>query len=372
MADAQSKTLTPLLILRILEEFSDEKHPLTREEIERILEERYSITMERKAFFRHIEHLNELDDVDIRRVTVKPKDADKKACAGFYIADRTFSEMELRVIIDALSGSRYLSQWETEDLVLRLSGLFNRNFQKKISAYQFVGRGNKTENETLMLNLEIIDEAMAEHKQIRFALLRTGKNGEKELSDWQNEGCTPIRYFVKEHNYYLVGIHDWDGKLYVVSYKLSDMVNVEKLDEPGEDIRSIPEYKNGIDWQKFLREHPALDNLRGKPELCTFHCHRWMLDEIKSHFGDELRVKRLVPKVNPPAVGSYFGAANTMLLEVSVITDPYAAMQFAWYHPEGVWLVSPDHAYEALRWRLDQQQRRYKYIEENYKQSIED
>ena len=39
MRKIQPKTLTPLLMLRILEEYSDEKHPLTREEIERILEE---------------------------------------------------------------------------------------------------------------------------------------------------------------------------------------------------------------------------------------------------------------------------------------------------------------------------------------------
>ena len=55
MRKIQSKTLTPLLMLRILEEYSDEKHPLTREEIERILDEEYGITMERKAFFRHID-----------------------------------------------------------------------------------------------------------------------------------------------------------------------------------------------------------------------------------------------------------------------------------------------------------------------------
>ena len=145
MAHTQSKTLAPLLILRILEEFSDEKHPLTREEIERILDEEYGITMERKAFFRHIEHLQELEDVDLRRVTVKPKDAEKNACAGFFLADRTFTEMELRVIIDALSGSHYLSQWETEDLVRRLAGLSTRKFRKKMSSYQFIGSGSKTD-----------------------------------------------------------------------------------------------------------------------------------------------------------------------------------------------------------------------------------
>lgn len=367
MASVQSKTLTPLLILRILEEYSDEKHPLTREEIESILAEEYGITMERKAFFRHIEHLQELEDVDLRRVTVKPKDPEKSACAGFYLADRTFSEMELRVIIDALSGSRYLSQWETEDLVQRLSSLSTRHFQKKMSAYQFVGRGSKTENETLMLNLEIIDEAITEHKQIRFALLHTGNDGKKELSDWRNETCTPVRYFVKEHDYYLVGVHSFEDKLNVVSYTLSSIVNVEKLEEPAQDIRSLPEFKNGIDWQKFLREHPALDNLRGKPELCTFLCYRWMVDDIKSHFGDELRIRQLSKEENEAVVGFLVGASKNWLVEVSVVTDPYAALQFAWNHPLDMWLVAPDHANQVLRRRFEHQQQRYENIAKNYR-----
>lgn len=367
MARSQSKTLAPLLILRILEERSDEQHPITREEVSRILEEEYGITMERKSFFRHIQHLKELDGVDIHRVTVKAKDSDTKVCAGFYLADRLFTEMELRVIIDALSGSRYLSQWETEDLVARLSQLSTRNFRKKIAAYQFVARGNKTSNETLMLNLEIIDEALVSHKQIRFTLLRTESDGSKVPSDWRNEVCTPVRYFVKDHAYYLVGVHTFREKLLTVSYKLSDMVNVEVLDAPAEDIRSIPEFRHGVDWQKFLREHPALENLRGKTELCTFLCYRWMLDDIKSFFGDDLRIRQLSQEENNAVADFLPGTAKKMLVEVSVITDPFAAMHFAWYHPEGIWLIAPQSATRSLRFRLHSQQQKYEKLKKLYK-----
>ena len=62
MRKIQPKTLTPLLMLRILEEYSDEKHPLTREDIERILDEEYGITLERKAFFRHMRKFSAEND----------------------------------------------------------------------------------------------------------------------------------------------------------------------------------------------------------------------------------------------------------------------------------------------------------------------
>ena len=363
MRKIQSKTLTPLLMLRILEEYSDEKHPLTREEIERILDEEYGITMERKAFFRHIEHLTELEDLDIRRVTVKPKDTEKNACAGFFLADRKFTEMELRVIVDALSGSHYLSQWETEDLVRRLAGLSTRQFRKKMSSYQFIGCGSKTENKTLMLNLEIIDEAIAEHKRIRITRLCYQNDGTLAESETSQEICTPLRYFVKEGEYLLMAIHDWMGEPEITSYSLSRVANVEKTDFAAEDVRSIPKYKNGINWQTYLREHPITYLSQEKPVLCTFLCLRWMLEEMKIRFGDELRIRQL-SAAEKEAIGKVLEGPvkKDWLIEVSVITDPFVAKQFAWENPNDVWLTGPEEFRKRLHRQFEVKQKRYEQL----------
>lgn len=365
MAYVQSKTLTPLLILRILEEYSDENHPITREEIERILEDEYGILMERKTFFRHIENLQELDDVDIRRVMVKPKNIEKAPCAGFYIADRRFTDTELRLIIDALSASPYLSSWETEDLAERVARLSSRHFQKKIAAYEFVGQGGKTENETMLLNLEIIDDAIMGGKQIRYDMLHTGNDGKKELSDYLGEVCTPVRYFVREQRYYLVGLRREDGELQPFSLSISDMTNLEITNLPAEDIRSIPEFKNGIDWQKFFREHPVMYWLRGKSELCTFLCARWMVDDIKARFGSELRIRKLSEKENA-ALSDIAAAKKGWLVEVSVITDPMAASKFAWQNPNEVWLVAPQGRAKELCRQLGIKREGYEKLIEIY------
>lgn len=367
-----SKTMAPLLILQYLKEHSDEHHPVIREQIEAHLEV-YGITLERKAFFRHMENLKEMleetDDIQLmRRDTVRPADPNRKPCAGFYVTDRTFSDGDLRVIIDSLSGSRFLSEWETEDFVSRLASLSSRHFQKRMSAYQFVGGGNKTVNKTLLLNLETIDDAIAQHKQICFDWLVTNKQGEKEIYHSEHlvnkEHCTPVRYFVKDQTYYLVGVIRFDEKSHLTSYDLSTMTNVEILDKPAVDFHTVPGFKKGVDWTKFLREHPTLDNLRGKPELCTFHCKRYALDEIQGHFGDELRVS---PAQHSRTKRGKDGAEETAyedLLEVSVITDPYAAMRFTLQHLDHIWLISPYRANQSLRWRLEKQMRYYDQLEE--------
>lgn len=366
MADAQSRTLAPLLILRILEEYSDENHPLTREDIEHILDEKYSITMERKAFFRHIEHLNELENVDIRRVTVKSKTPDSKACAGFYLTGRLFSEMELRLIIDSLSGSRYLSNWETKDLVERLAGLSGKHFKQKFNHYLYTmnDRG-KTENRTLLYNIENIEKAMDEKKMITFDMIATTPDGEKRITA-AKQHATPIQLLVKDQTYYLLTIdaseHIKAGYL-IAGYPLDWLANVEVSDMPATDIRKFPEFKHGIDLNKLLREHPSLDNFYGKPELCTFHCKCWMLDQIKGYFGPEVRVSPVEHRQTKTSSDGNTQMRTEKMLEVSVITDPYAAMRFARDNPEGIWLIAPQFANKNLRHRLETQLNYYSYLD---------
>lgn len=382
MAHLQPKTLTPLLMLRILEEYSDEQHPLTREEIERLLDEKYGITMERKAFFRHIKSLQGLTDegIYVYRTTVKSKDPDEAKCAGFYLSDRKFNELELRIIIDALSGSHYLSQKETEDLVKQLAGLGSRYFQSKMKAYQFVGRGGKTENRNLMLDLETIDEAISESKQISFDTLCINSRGEQVVSDRPKVVCTPIRYFVKDRNYYLIVAKTVDadllqyksfgfkeGDLQLEAYILSNVTNVEKLDLSAQDYRSLPEFRQGMDWQKLLREHPTMQLLWYKPELCTFLCTRNKIEDIKSHFGDDLRIRQLNDAEFEKASEIFHEKiAGDSLVEVSVITDRYEAATFAATYHFGLWVISPKPARAIVRSLSVSLLERYDQLEQHY------
>lgn len=382
MRNIQPKTLTPLLMLRILEEYSDEKHPLTREEIERILDEEYGIAMERKAFFRHIKTLQELTDegIYVYRTTVKSKDPDESKCAGFYLGDRKFNELELRIIIDALSGSRYLSQKETEELVKQLASLGNRYFQRKMKAYQFIGHSSKTENKNLMLDLEIIDEAISEAKQISFDTLCINSRGEQVVADRPKVVCTPIRYFVKDRNYYLVVAKTVDadllqyksfsfqeGDLQLEAYILSNVANVEKLDLPAQDYRSLPEFRQGMDWQKLLREHPTMQLLWYKPELCTFLCVRNKIEDIRTRYGDDLRIRQL-NDVEFEKINALFKEEllRDSIVEVSVITDRYDAAEFAQQYSFGLWVIAPKPARAIARSLFVSQLERYDWLEQHY------
>ena len=370
MASVQPKTLAPLLILRVLEDHSDENHPLTRENIEDLLYKEYGIAMERKAFFRHIENVRAIyktGPISIRWKNIKPDPNERKHCKAYYLQNDKLSEIDLRVILDALSGSSYLSRQETNELADRLISLCPKPLQKRAVSYQRIGYAGKTDNDAILMNLETIDKAITEHKQIHLDFIHIKSDGTRVVRKDSGTVCTPIKYFVKGHNYYLVGVHSQEGNLKLVSYRLSDIACAEVTDAPAPDYRMIPEFKHGVNWDKLLQEHPTLNRLQEKPILCSFLCLRWQIDDLKRHFGSLFRIRKLSDSEYEKSSKIISGKVEKReLLEVSVITDPLAAAEFACTHTVGMWLISPREARKALCFQLRSRLGQWERLEQNY------
>ena len=360
MADTQSKTLAPLLILKILEKYSDEQHPMTRKQIETILLEDYGIEMERKTFFRHIQNLNELVDVDICEIEHAKPTKDAKPCSVFYLRDRSFTDMELRLIIDSLSGNYFISESETTELIQRVAELSSKHFQKKIKHYKFMKHRGKTTNSTALYSLEVIEEAIVKKQKLTFNPIFTDTSGARTPSKYFRAPITPIQTLVKGQTYYLIGLQD--GALH--SWRISDIANITILDEPAEPLPA--QFKNGIDYDKLLREHPDMSRFEDDAQLCTFHCHKSMLPYFQEYFGMELRVSPVQHELPLTFTDPSKGTRPVDLLEISVITTPSAAVDFSIKHMEWVWLVAPVNAVRSIRLRISQQQKRYDYLAHTY------
>jgi hypothetical protein len=309
-----------------------------------------------------MEHLTELDDVDIRRVDVN---VNQKSCAAFYLADRTFTDSELRLIIDSLSGNCFISDTETQDLIQRVASLSSRHFRNKIGHYKFINDRGKTTNSTIIYNLEQIEDAITEKKKIIFNPVRTNKAGQQETSFYYRAPLTPVQTIVQGQRYYLLYLDE--GRL--GSYPITRMANVEIVDEPAENVQTI--WPNGIDYNRLLREHPDLICMHHKAELCTFRCSPSMLNDIKAYFGSDLRISPVHQSRTITFRDGKQDEISEDMLDVSVITDTAAAMQFAWENLDTVWLIAPAHTNCTIRKRLEYARGYYDFLEDTIGAGIE-
>ena len=152
----EPKKLALLRIWQILQKHSDYNHPLTQEDIISYLYLEYGITMERKAVGKNIADLREAG-IEIGSCR-----------SGSYIDSREFEDSELRLLIDGVLQSKYITAKHSKDLIDRLCGLSNKYFRSHVKNVYSVNEWSKTENQAIFYNIDVIDEAIETGKMVQY------------------------------------------------------------------------------------------------------------------------------------------------------------------------------------------------------------
>ena len=163
----ENKKASILLILKVLEEYSDENHFLTQQDIINKVNEIYGIELERKSVAFSIYLLQELD-----------YDINKSPKGGYALLSRTFDNSEIRFITDALFSMKSLSKKQATTLSKKLNSCLSKYQRKEYNYIYKSGDFNTYENKDLFYTLELIEEAKKKGKRISFQYLSFNENGE--------------------------------------------------------------------------------------------------------------------------------------------------------------------------------------------------
>jgi predicted DNA-binding transcriptional regulator YafY len=319
MPGVEPKKMALWRIQQILFERTDADHPLKQEDIARILEIEYGIELERKAIGRHIADLKDagVDIVQCRE--------------GSYIASRDFDDSELRLLIDAVLQSKYISQNHSKDLIEKLSKLSNKHFKSHINHVHSVGDWSKTENKDVFYNIEIIDEAITNGKRIKYTYNLYGVDC--KLHERKEHTVSPYQLILHNQRYYLMGLnHRWGDMSH---HRLDKITNIEILDDVATPLRSLDGYKRGIDYKKLSSTMPYL--YTDEPERVTFVADEFVVDQIVDWFGESVYMKDIGDKKVQVEV------------KVSPIAMEYWALQFSKF----VEVKSPMHLRNKIKDALE-------------------
>lgn len=194
MRMVENKKASIILILKVLEEYSDEDHYLTQQEIIDKVYENYGIELERKSIAYSIYLLQELD-----------YDINKSPRGGYALLSRTFDNSEIRFITDALFSMNSLSKKQAFDLSKKLNSCLSK-YQRKNYDFIYKNGDFKTyENKDLFYTLELIEEAKKVGKRLSFQYLTFDENGQPVI---KKDG---FRYIVSP--YYSVNSN---GRYYLI------------------------------------------------------------------------------------------------------------------------------------------------------------
>ena len=243
----QNKKSSILLVLKVLQEYSDEEHYLTHQDIIDKVKSNYGIELERKSVAYSIELLMDLD-----------YDINKSSRGGWALFERQFSPSEARFLIDAAFSSRVIPAKSAKTLADKIQQGFSRHMRKD---YGYVAKSvdlSRSDNQDIMLNIEILSEAISKGVAVSFQMRGYNDEGEPCL---RNNG---VRIYVSPYfivnnlgRYYLLGCRK--GSDTMSRYRLDHMV-VPSIESP-DDYR-LPREVLGDSFNiaKYLDEHVHMLN----------------------------------------------------------------------------------------------------------------
>ena len=253
----ENKKASILLILKVLQEYSDEDHFLTQQDIIDKVDELYGIELERKSVAFSISLLQELD-----------YDINKSPRGGYALLSREFDNSEIRFIIDALFSSKSLNGKQAAELSKKLNSCLSK-YQRK--DYNFIYKSNeinRSDNKELFYTLELIEEAKRRGKRVSFQYLTFGENGKPYAKMDGFRYIVSPYYSVNSNGRYFLICNYREKYRAITWFRIDYMINPKIEEEwPIKPIESLEGIKD-FDIAKYLNNNIYL--LDGEVVDATF------------------------------------------------------------------------------------------------------
>jgi len=287
MSNLKRKKLS-FAILDILRQYTDENHRLSQNDIVELLEKDYDIKADRKSVKRNITSLLDMGypiefTETLRMYPNKDGVMEESYILSDFYLEREFTDAELRLLIDSLLFSKHVPYSQCKELVGKLEGLSNRYFKSRV---RFIRTLPETapKNRELFYTIDIIDEAIANEKQIAFTYNEYGTDKKLHPKRDREFVVNPYQMAAINGRYYLIGNYDKYNN--IANYRLDRITGIRLLDSPVKPVKQVDGMKDGFYLPKHMAEH--LYMFSGESVPVTFRMSKIILNDVIDWFGSEI------------------------------------------------------------------------------------
>ena len=231
MAKSERQKLKILYIMQYLMQNTDENHPVS---VAQIIEEldKQDISAERKSVYSDLEALRDfgLDIVQCRGRN-----------NGYYIASRDFELPELKLLVDSVQSSKFITQKKTLSLIKKIESLASIYDAQLLQRQVYVRDRVKSMNESVYYNVDELSNAISRDRMIRFRYFEYTVDKERRLRrDGAWYEVSPFALMWDDENYYMLA---WDAEAQRLKHyrvdKMSGISALEKFREGKDAFRAV-------------------------------------------------------------------------------------------------------------------------------------
>ena len=306
MAKSPNQKTKLLCLYRMLLRQTDEEHPLT---VLQIIEElaRQDIKAERKSIY---------DDLEALRLFGMDIQSRKGKTSGWFVGDREFELPEVKLLMDAVQSSRFITQKKSDALIRKLEGLASVHQAGQLQRQVYVSGRIKVMNESIYYNVDKLHAAIAGQKAITFKYFDYDIQRKKVFrQDGKRYMVSPYGLIWNSENYYLVAFDHTHRELrhYRVD-KMTEIV-VTNLDREGRE--QYPNFQLAEYGQKHFGMYSGQEmkvTLRGRRDKASLVWDRFGQEVILVPDGEEYFTVTLPVVISPQFFGWLLGLNGSITL----------------------------------------------------------
>lgn len=266
----------------ILSTYSDESTSISIKEINHHMNNRIGVSIDRRTVYSYIKDMKELG-LEVSSYN--------EETGGYHFINHRLEEHEIRILIDAISASKFITKKKTLALADKLSKLNSIYIKNDLNSHVFVDDRSKSINEEIFINIDKISKAIRNKKQISFNYydynskmeLVPRLNLEKEIKRYT---VTPISTILKNENYYLILVSRKHNDL--SNYRVDRMKNIEVIDATARCLDDIKDCKDGFNPVMYSKK--SFKMFPGEESLVEIQIKKNLLNFMIDEFGDDIEI----------------------------------------------------------------------------------
>ena len=306
MAKSEGQKLRILYILDYLRLESDEEHPVSTQKLIDMLDAK-GIHAERKTIYDDISRLNEYG-YEILQVQ-------NRLGGGYYLGTRKFELAELKLLVDAVQSSRFITRKKSKELIKKLEDEVSRYDCSKLKRQVYVAERVKTDNERIYYNIDGIHQGIQTNHKISFIYMDW--NAKKQLVPRGNDAkvVSPWALIWRDDNYYLAAFDGTDGIM--KHYRVDKMKDVTVLEDRREGLEQFEQ----VDLAQYSNR--TFGMFGGREEIVTLEFPERLIGLLIDRFGKEISIRKgendcFLGRVRLKVSGQFFGWLSGIGKEIRI------------------------------------------------------
>ncbi len=275
MARQSNQKLKILYLLKILMQETDEAHPMPMPALVRRLTS-FGISAERKSVYGDIETLNQFG-FDILLEPGK----------GYYMASRSFELPELKLLVDSVQASRFITEKKSNQLIKKLEGLTSVHLAQTLQRQVYTAERAKTLNEAIYYSVDKLHDAIYGGKKVAFLYYEYTPDKQRVLKNGGAEYViSPYSLNFSDENYYVISRYPKYSGL--THFRVDRMSDIRILDEPADDIREA----SGERFHLGEYSRKVFSMYGGQTRKVELLCDNSLVNPVIDRFGEGVYLHR--------------------------------------------------------------------------------